>query len=263
MIVSCYGFKYLKEMGILKIPLGDKRYFDIMLTKHTMNVLGTLGINSGSRDKMRKEPARINSFTLTADNWISISYSKNIEEIECNDAAGLDRNLDNVTFGNFGGITHYKVSKATKIAWNTKSIYSSFKRNDVRIRRKFTSKYGKRRFNRVTQLLHKVSKCIVNTAREKKQAIVFEDIRDIRKLYQKGNWQGRRTIGRMNSWPFGEIKRQIEYKAKWLGIPTIQLTRSETYGTSSLCSTCGERTRSYKVSKQDSIEVRDLRRRQL
>jgi hypothetical protein len=28
----------------------------------------------------------------------------------------------------------------------------------------------------------------------------------------------------MNSWPFHEIKRQIEYKAAWEGVPVITLT---------------------------------------
>jgi transposase len=28
----------------------------------------------------------------------------------------------------------------------------------------------------------------------------------------------------MNSWPFGEFKRQVEYKAAWEGVPVITLT---------------------------------------
>jgi transposase len=45
----------------------------------------------------------------------------------------------------------------------------------------------------------------------------------------------------MNSWPYAEIKRQIEYKAAWAGIPVIHLTKAETRGTSSSCYRCGER----------------------
>jgi putative transposase len=45
----------------------------------------------------------------------------------------------------------------------------------------------------------------------------------------------------MNSWSFGEIKRQIEYKARWLGIPIIRLTKGETRNTSTVCPRCGER----------------------
>ncbi len=36
----------------------------------------------------------------------------------------------------------------------------------------------------------------------------------------------------------------LEYKARWKGVTTIQLTKSETYGSSSECSACGEKLRS-------------------
>ena len=58
----------------------------------------------------------------------------------------------------------------------------------------------------------------------RRQAIAFEDIRGIRKLYRRGNRQGRSFRGRMNSWSFSELKRQVEYKAAWEGVPVITLT---------------------------------------
>ena len=45
----------------------------------------------------------------------------------------------------------------------------------------------------------------------------------------------------MNGWSYSEIKRQIEYKAKWEGVPVIQLSVSETRGTSQLCPRCGKK----------------------
>ena len=33
----------------------------------------------------------------------------------------------------------------------------------------------------------------------------------------------------------------LQYKAAWKGVTIIPLTRSETYGSSSICSTCGEK----------------------
>ncbi len=45
----------------------------------------------------------------------------------------------------------------------------------------------------------------------------------------------------MNSWSFFEIKRQIEYKSRWVGLPIIQLSKKETRGTSILCPKCGKR----------------------
>jgi putative transposase len=59
------------------------------------------------------------------------------------------------------------------------------------VRRKLAQKYGHRRQERIRQILNLVSKFIVTGARAKKQVIVFEDIRGIRKLYRKGSGQGR------------------------------------------------------------------------
>ena len=181
------------------------------------------------------------SFTLT-DHSLALCVSKEVEPIrDLVNVVGVDRNLNNLTIGNDREVTCYDMSKATEIAGTTRSIIRSFKRNNDRIRGRVAGKYGERRKRRVHQLLNKVSKQIVESALKSKQEIVFEDIRDIRRLYRKGNWQGKRYRGEMNSWSFQEIKRQIEYKAAWLGVPVVTLTKSETRGTSVTCPRCGER----------------------
>lgn len=232
-LVSCYGFKF--ENGIFKIPLGNKTYLDIPLNNHTKQVLSDPAI-------------RINSFTLSP-NSISISYSKQIVQMKCDKTMAIDRNLRNVTYGNCQRVIQFDLSKTVQIAENTNSIVSSFKRNDVRIRKKIASKYGQRRKNRTNQLLHRVSKTIVDIASKNSEAIVFEDIRNIRKLYRKGNGQNRKYRYKLNSWSFSEIKRQIEYKAWWKGIQIIQLSKKETMGTSSLCPTCGKRLQEQRTSR--------------
>ena len=227
-VLTAYrGFKIV-DNRIIRIPLGDKRYFDIPLNSHTQKVL------SSNADVI------VHSFTLTSET-ISISYSRQIDEIHTDKTAGVDRNLRNVTYGNYDRVIQYDLSQAVEIAETTKDVTKSFKRNDYRIRKKLSSKYGKRRKNRINQLLHRVSKHIVQQARENKEAIVFEDIKNIRKLYQRGNGQHRAYRHMMNSWSFAELKRQIEYKAIWSGIPVIQLTKQDTRGTSTLCPQCGER----------------------
>ena len=55
--------------------------------------------------------------------------------------------------------------------------------------------------------------------------MVLEDIRGIRCLYRKGNGQGRKYRGRMNGWNFSEAQRQLEYKARWVGLPVVRLSR--------------------------------------
>lgn len=82
-------------------------------------------------------------------------------------------------------------------------------------------------------MLHRVSKHIVQQAKENKEAIVFENISYIRRLYQKGNGQGNTYRGMMNSWSFSKIKHQVEYKARWLGIPSSYLLKR--LGVQALC----------------------------
>src|SRR2546430_7602513 len=47
--------------------------------------------------------------------------------------------------------------------------------------------------------------------------------------------------GRMNGWSFSGAWRQLEYKARWVGLPVVCLSRIETRGMSVTCPQCGER----------------------
>jgi len=68
--------------------------------------------------------------------------------------------------------------------------------------------------------------------------IILEDLKGIRKLYRKGNGQGSEHRTTMNSWSFYELQRQIEYKARWLGLPVKYVKAN---GTSSKCAACGSK----------------------
>ncbi|MDA4131823.1 MAG: transposase, partial [Thaumarchaeota archaeon] len=187
---------------------------------------------------------RLNSFILT-ETSLSICVSKEVEvEREPTNTLGIDRNLRNLTVGNDEKVTYYDMTKVVKIAENTRSIVRSVKRNDLRILQSISSKYGRRRSERVKQIIHGVTKQIVREAKARRQAIVFEQIRGIRNLYRKGNGQGRSFRGQMNSWPFHEVKRQVEYKAAWEGVPVVTLSRRDTRGTTMDCARCGERLQS-------------------
>jgi putative transposase len=232
LLTSCYGFKIMN--GNLLIPVGRGESQPIQLNTHTTRAL--------------TEPKlRTCSFTLTQHS-LSLCISKDVEPIRSlTNVVGVDRNLNNLTVGNPDTVTYYDMNRATRIAKATTDIAGSFKRNDARIRTTITGKYGTRRKNRVCQLLHKVTKQIVESALKNRQGIVFEDIREIRRLYRKGNGQSRNYRARMNAWSFHEVKRQVEYKAAWAGLPVITLTRAETRGTSRICPRCGERLQSSKA----------------
>lgn len=226
LLIAYLGFKV--SDGILRVPFGNRQYFNIQLNSHVKAILGNKDI-------------RIRSFTITS-NSLSVCYSKEVELCQPQGTIGIDRNLENVTVGNYMYIIQYNLSKAVKIAENSRSVMRSFKRNDARVRKQLAMKHGQRKCNRIRQLLHKASRSIIHQAKQQKSAIVFEDIKRIRGLYLHGNFQSRNHRTKMNSWPYYELERQVKYKAAWEGVLTIQLSKSETRGTSKLCPQCGERT---------------------
>jgi len=233
-LVSCYGFKI--ENGYLHIPVSRGKHFSIPLTRHTLEIISQPGI-------------KVRSFTLTR-NRLSLCIARDTPRIECTSTIGVDRNLRNLTVGNDTQTHQYDLSKCVRIAKTTVLIVASFTRNDDRIRTAIASMYGQRRTSRTGHLLHNATKTIVALAVQRRTAVVLENIEGVRSLYRRGNGQGRKYRGRMNGWSFGEAQRQIEYKARWVGLPVIRLSRREIIGSSVSCPRCGERLRSDKRLKR-------------
>jgi len=227
-LISCYGFKI--DNGELQIPVRRGTHFNIPLTGYTTDVISQPGVT-------------VRSFTLTR-NSLSLCIAREVPEVECVSTVGVDRNLRNLTVGNNQQVIQYDLSRTVKIANTSTRILASFHRDDARIRKRIASKYGRRRRNRVGHLLHSTTKTIVTMAVQRREAIVLENIEGIRNLYHRGNGQGRKYRGRMNSWSFAEAQHQLEYKARWAGLPVIRLSKGETRGTSIVCPRCGERLQS-------------------
>ena len=77
--------------------------------------------------------------------------------------------------------------------------------------------------------------------------IVLEDLKGMRKLYRKGNGQGKKFRRKLNSWSFYELERQIQYKANWEGIPVRFV---DPKCTSQLCPICGDRIQEDKFHRR-------------
>jgi putative transposase len=233
-LVSCYGFKI--KNGRLEIPVLRGKRLSLPLTNHTLEAI-------------TKPEVKVRSFTLTRAR-LSLCIARDPPMIECASTVGVDRNLRNLTTGNDDQTNHYDLSKTVRIASATTNIVASFRRDDARIRTRIASKYGRRRTARIGHLLHNATKTIVTLAVRRRTAIVLENIEGIRRLYRKGNGQGRKYRGKINGWSFGEAQRQIEFKARWVGLPVIRLSRRETRGSSVTCPRCGERLQSDKRLKR-------------
>ncbi len=124
------------------------------------------------------------SFTITP-NSLSISIFRYVTPIIPEKTIGIDRNIRNVTFGNDEKIIQVNTAEMLKIKENCTHVKSTFTKNDHRIRKKITSKLGKRQTNRIKQRLNIISKSLVHYAKNQKAAIIFEDLKGIRKLYKK------------------------------------------------------------------------------
>jgi putative transposase len=224
-LTTCYGFKIKIIEKTLLLPFKPKQPLSISLNAHMLQVLSEPNI-------------QIRSVTLTNEK-LGISYAKDVEPIQPHGLIAIDRNLNNLTVADSDGqVTRRNLAKATEIKEMYREIRSHMRRNDLRVRERVTGKYGRKQREKVKQILHHTSKQIVMHSKEKKFGVVMENLTGIRKLYGKGNGQGRIYRGRMNSWSYAELQRQIEYKARWEGIPVIYVNP---YGTSVKCSICGSK----------------------
>jgi putative transposase len=220
-LVSCYGFK-INGM-LLSFPVSNRQFANILLNEHTAKIL--------SDDSL--EPR---SFTVTP-NSLAITVRKQVQEITPESVIGIDGNLRNVTISTLNGCIMYKTNKLLSIKQNSQFVRAAFRRNDRRVKNRFYTKIRGRQTRRISQYLHKISKDIVQKAKESKAMLVFEDLKGIRKLYRKGNGQGNNYRRKLNSWSFYELQRQIQYKAEWEGILVCFVDPRRT---SQLCPTCGE-----------------------
>jgi putative transposase len=109
------------------------------------------------------------------------------------------------------------------------------------VRRNLASKHWTRTRNRTNQILHAATNFLVDAAVKEGAAIILEELTGIRRMYHRGNGHGADYRFRLNSWPYSKAYRMLQYKSAWKGITMISLTKSETYGSSSMCATCGER----------------------
>jgi putative transposase len=220
-LTTCYGFKI--QDGKLLLPLHAREHLPILLTRHVQETI--MG-------------CQVRSVTITCDR-ISLAIARETADVKARGWVGIDRNLNNVTLAaSDGSITTHDLTEAGRVKATYRQVRSRFRRYDHRIRKRIAEKYGGKEREKVKQILHQASKAIVQQAKQNQYGLVMEKLTGIRRLYRKGNGQGRVYRARMNSWSYGELQRQIEYKARWEGLPVIYVNPA---GTSRKCSMCGSR----------------------
>jgi len=128
-----------------------------------------------------------------------------------------------------------KIEKLGKKAIHTHRKYSAI-RKCLQKQGKFRKlkKIKDRESRIVKDLNHKISRKVVDMARDQDAALVFEDLNGIRKTRK----QHRSFRYALHSWSFYQLQLFVEYKAKLLGVPILYIDPAYT---SQDCSRCGAR----------------------
>ena len=219
---------YFLNHLILRVPTRPREfiYLTLQASDYHLSIIDDLTLKRGS-------------VTIT-ERGVSVAFSKEVDEVESQGRMGIDVNEKNVTWSDSMGNTEREdISEIPELKARYRVLRGKVAERthtDRRVRRRLLSKYGKREKDRCIQIINPLSKRIVEHARRNGFKILMENLKGIRKLYRKGNGQGRDYRWRMNSWMFHEFQRQVDYKAAWLGVPVAYVNPRFT---SRKCPECG------------------------
>jgi len=154
------------------------------------------------------------------------------------DYLGVDRN----TTGHCCVAAIAKTGKVFKLGKSSQHIHTKFSRMRKKLQaqgRKQELKQIKRReSNIVKDINHKISRKIVEIAKQNQVGIKLEDLKQIRETTKtKSSFKYS-----LNSWGFYQLQTMIEYKSRLLGIPVVYVASPYTSKTCSRCGLIGRRS---------------------
>ena len=162
--------------------------------------------------------------------YVSVSIPEP-EPIKASNWIGVDRN----TTGHIAVVSDPETGKVLKFGKSALHVHQKYKniRKDLQKEGKYGKvKQAKNRESRIVRdTNHKVSRKIVDTAKESGKGIKLEDLTGI-----SGSKTAKSFRYSKYSWSFYQLQTMIEYKAKLLG---IEVAYVDPHYTSQECSICG------------------------
>ena len=180
----------------------------------------------------KRDFEKINQIEVDRDYaYVSIT-AKEAEPLEATKWVGVDLN----TTGHIAVVANPETGKVKKLGKKAEHVHKKYK--NIRKRLQKAGKYRavkrlkKRESHIVKDINHKISREIVDTAKEEGDGIRLEKLRGIRKRAKTS----RSFRYSLHSWSFYQLQNMIEYKAKLLG---VHIEYVDPYHTSKECSRCG------------------------
>jgi len=230
------------QENVLRIPVKPRQFIEIPLR-----------IGNYQRSFLSNPTLKLGSVAVTAST-VTVVFSKTAEVIEPKGYVGIDTNERSVDCAtSHGNLEKYDLSELPRIHhvyFEKRRIIQRKFYGDLRKSQKLQAKYHTRERHRTEQLMHLVSKSIVEKAKQEGFGIILEQIKHIgrsvnRKVLGVNEFNGKlqrisknskRLKRRLNSWSFRKFQGFIEYKARWEGIPVTYINPK---GTSQTCPICG------------------------
>jgi putative transposase len=241
--VSCFGLKSAISNQILRKYGNNKTIKSVNRIKLTIPSQ-SIKFDNGERKieipclkfniqySFRNDFDKINQIELDNEYaYVSVNI-KSQPQIKTTTWLGVDRN----TTGHVAVVGNANTGKIWKLGKEALHIHNKYKSIRKKLQKKGKLRLVKRIKNResriVRDLNHKISKEIVEVAKEQNAGIKLEQLQGIR-----GNRKHSRKFNySLHSWSFYQLQNFIEYKAELYGIP---LTYVEPKNTSKECSRCG------------------------
>jgi putative transposase len=227
---------------ILRIPVKPRQFIEIPLR-----------MGDYQKAFLSNSTLKLGSVTITAST-VTVVFSKTAKVIEPKGYVAIDTNERSIDCATSNGeLVKYDLSDLPSIHHvyfeKRRAIQRKFW-GDRRKSQRLQAKYREREKHRTEQLMHIVSKNIVEKAKEKGFGIILERIKHIRKSVNQrvlgvNKFNGKTQLiskyskklkRRLNSWSFRKLQSFIEYKAKWEGVKIIYVNPR---GTSQTCPICG------------------------
>lgn len=180
--------------------------------------------------EFRNDFEKINQIELdNAFAYVSVTIPER-EQIEIDGYIGVDRNAT----GHCVVVANPNTGKVWKLGKSVQHIHKKYSNIRRDLQKKGKYRKLKRIKNRESRILkdinHKISKKIVEIAKENNCGIRMEDLKGIRKAKSSKSFRYS-----LNSWSFYQQQKFVDYKAKLLGIPVVY---DEPAFSSQMCSRC-------------------------